>query len=744
MKHKHKKNQKTSSNNDSAVFKEAQAFTLASIQSSTSKDSIFYLLKAISSYEIILKDLPLTDYLLIDVDPKVSKSSYIDAQFNLGTLYKTYAEHLCRENKGHDEYLLPFNKALDCFKIILKVLFEHELAVKQIVSIYSQLCYLSQNVLTKSLEYMQTCLIFSPDNESIHYNLGLLYQKLNKLELALIHYRISLEFCERPKKKTQETTQDTTKEIHRLKINNYNGIASLYRSLKQWPDALYYLKCAEKVDQGDPDIQNALGVVYTEMRRTDLAEKAYKKGIDNYQKSVISNDKKQLLAELYLNFGHMHSYNGDNNKSIENYNMSLKVQPTFVLPFQNKIMNLSYLFDDLQDKSYIYTQHTLCNKLYKKSETPYKFDTEYYKSPKINVGIVSGDFADHPVQFFISTFLKNFNHEKFTVTCYSECIINTSAYNSNLQFKFIKNMPAQTAADMIYSDGIHILIDLAGHTAFNRLDIFALKPAPVQVSYIGYPYSTGLYEMDYRITDKICDKTEVSQKFYTEKLEYLNDCFLCYNPSSIQPLPEMQPYIENNSLTISCFNRLNKITDRVIKLFNNILLRYHNVKFLFKTKALLNSGVKIAFINKFDKSVQDRVLVMDCTITHDEHLRIYNRTDIAIDTFPYSGTTTSCEALLAGVPVFTLYDAEYYFHPQNVTSSILLNTHNDLKFFVCKTIDEICDKIGLLLSKDAGYWKNLKSDVRNKFLNGKVCDKDLYMRNINNLLEQLYNTANRK
>ena len=486
------------------------------------------------------------------------------------------------------------------------------------------------------------------------------------------------------------------------------------------------------------------------MRRTDLAENHYKLAISNYSKTVVSTDPTFLLSELYLNYGHMHSYNGDNEKSLDAYNQSLKTVPKFALPFQNKIMNLTYVFDQLEDKMYITEQHKHINKLYAKNPMPYKFDSSYFKTldGKINIGIISGDFIDHPVSFFIGTYLKNFDTSKFNVTCYSECLIDTVLFNTNLKFKFIKNMSQENASNLIHNDRIHILLDLAGHTAFNRMDIFSYKPVPIQVTYIGYPFTTGLNEMDYRITDNICDHPTISQKFYTETLLFMNNCFLCYNPLVIKRSDQNQqskfvypkiaetPYIKNKYITIGCYNRINKITDSVIYEFNKILKTNKNIRFVFKTKALINKNIAKKFLDKFSKDVVKRITILDCTLTHEQHLETYNKVDIAIDTFPYSGTTTSCEALFMGTPTFSLYDSDTYFHPQNVTCSILKNSGMDN--YICQSTDEILIKIKELEDNPIEFWKELKNNTREQFMNGKVCNQTEYMKDLEGLFTQLY------
>ncbi len=735
------------------TLQRAFAFIAKSIDANTERQTQEFRLKAINEFEAMLNGIDLTEYLLLDSKPDLPKEQYIDSHFKLGTLYKSYIEtEILTSKRTNVEFVVTpqqisvFRKALNSFFTILRVVFEDVNASQQIVSIFTQLCFYSQHDLRESLKYLQEALLYVPENETIHYNLGFIYQKLNQLELSLIHYRLSIASTKSKVGKDGKYSE----EHRRLLLNNYNGISCIFRSIKQWPEALHYLLKAQAIDTKDPDIQNQLGVVYTEMRRTDLAEIAYTKAITNYKRTFISSDATLLLSELYLNFGHMHSYNGNNEKSVECYNKSLQISPSFSLPFQNKVMNLSYLFDRLDDKMFIYNQHRLVNKLYKKGNGKFVFPKSFYSTPKINIGIISGDFVDHPVSYFISTFLKNFDSTRFTVTCYSECIIDTSLFNTALQFKIIKNMSADEAARLIYTDNVHILFDLAGHTAFNRLDVFAQKPAPIQITYIGYPYSTGLDEMDYRITDAVCDDEQVSQPFYSEKLLFLDNCFLCYDPTVIKrnavfKYPDLgpQPYLKNGKkwITIGCYNRVNKITERVVKVFNDVLLRIPNTRFVFKTKALLNKSVQKEFVNKFDKSVRDRITVNDCTLLHEQHLSEYNKIDIAIDTFPYSGTTTSCEALFMGVPVFAFYDTEYYFHPQNVTVSLLKNSHKELEHYVIdgdsSSSETLISKIKQLMERDESFWDTLKHTTRQQFLSGKVCDKQTYMHSINSLMESL-------
>lgn len=736
--------------NHKKLYKLAQELTSKNLE-------IGNIVLACECYNKIVGSLDTTEFLLLDAKPEIPRDIFLNSLMQLGNFLKTIVEQLINIkmtelNKNNatrtsninlslnDFEQLIFNKSLNAFITILHIDFENSDAIKQITSIYTYLTYLSQNNYEAALKYLNEALMFSPSNPVINYNLGHIYQRMNQLEKSIIHYKLSIEL-------NKLSNEDQITKT-RLDINNLNGIASIYRNIKKWPESLHYILRAHGILPEDPDINNQLGVVYTEMRCTELGEKHYLLAIEHYQKTFVSTDTTFLLAEVFLNKGHLHSYNGDNNKSIECYNESLKVVPTFNLPFQNKLMNLCYIFNDLPDdnKMYITDQHKMINKLLAKNPKPYIFDKNYFNTPKINVGIVSGDFANHPVSFFISTFLKNFDHTKFNVTCYSECIIQVENYNKNLNFKIIKNMSQENASNLIYKDQIHILLDLAGHTSQNRLDIFSFKPSPISICYIGYPFTSGLNEIDYRITDSICDgDLSISQLFYTEKLIALPDAFMCYDYHDIDNMKENKlpdiietPRLKNpKELIICCFNRVNKITDTVIVEFNKIMLACPNVKFLYKTKALINLNIRKEFLNKFDKKVQDRIIIIPCTLSHFSHLETYNQADIAIDTTPYSGTTTTCESLSMGCPVLSLYDSVTYFHAANVSCSILKNSNLD--FYVCNSTEEIINKIKILEDKPIEFWKTQKQETRSKFLNGKFCDKTLYIKNIQTLFVDLFN-----
>jgi predicted O-linked N-acetylglucosamine transferase (SPINDLY family) len=671
--------------------------------------SIDVLLQSISKYDEIISSVSLLDYLLIDKETQFSKKGIVQCLLNMGLAYK-YIFELCTQSKMKesqrkmdtvkhtlsDQESNYFDNSLKCFRTVLDLSVDNGVALQEIASLYSVKSVIENYNYQACLKNCKESLWYDPLNSCTHYNIGFIYLRLNNLNESLYHYKLAVKLSE-PESNMQ------------IILNSYYGISCIYKTVQKWTQALYYLLRAKSHSSKDPDINNQLGVVYTELRRTDLAEKCYQIAEDNYTSAVISTDKTFLLAEILLNRGHMNSYNGNTLKSISYYNKSLSVHPKFLLPFQNKIMNLNYLFDEFSDTEYIYKQHKLVEKIIPSST--FKL-SGYNTVGRKRIGFVSGDFVDHPVYYFISCLL-SCNSLSFDIYCYSEKVIT----NSTVKHCVIKNVSDEDLRKQIISDKIDVLIDLSGHTAMNRMGLFALRAAPVQMTYIGYPNTTGLKNMDYRITDTIADQRDFKPERYTEKLLFLDRCFLCYTPMDLD-LGE-QPFIKNGFITFGSFNRLNKITAGVKRVWESLLKGTNHV-IVCKTKALLNESKKNEFLESFDEIIRSRIIVVPCTVTHQEHLMEYNGIDIALDTFSYSGTTTSCEALSMGVPVLTLRDNTNYFHAQNVTSSIL--HYSGMGEYILNDPSEFKIKCDEMTKWDVECWKNLKVETRNKFIGGNVCD----------------------
>lgn len=279
---------------------------------------------------------------------------------------------------------------------------------------------------------------------------------------------------------------------------------------------------------------------------------------------------------------------------------------------------------------------------------------------RLRIGYVSSDFRIHAVACFIEPVLRCHDRSRFEVYCYANSLTEDDM-TRRLQgladgWRNIVRLSDDEVADLIRRDAIDILIDLNGHTGGNRLLVFARKPAPVQVTWIGYPNTTGLAAIDYRLTDARVDPPGHGEQRHSEALVRLPGAFSCYEPPGFEAGIGPLPRDGNGYVTFGSFNNLSKISDEVIALWARILARLPDARLIIKTGALDDSDraeeVRAAFLAQAD--VASRLELIGHSAGAEAHFDHYNRIDIALDPFPYNGTTTTCDALWMGVPVVVL------------------------------------------------------------------------------------------
>jgi protein O-GlcNAc transferase len=278
----------------------------------------------------------------------------------------------------------------------------------------------------------------------------------------------------------------------------------------------------------------------------------------------------------------------------------------------------------------------------------------------LRVGYVSPDFRQHSVAYFAEPLLAAHDPGAFEVTCYA-AVKKRDDVTERLQsragtWRNILGMSDAAAAECIRADRIDILVDLAGHTAGNRLGIFARKPAPVQATYIGYPNTTGLARVDYRLTDASADPLGEDASLYTEQLYRLPRCFLAYGPPPEAPPVTARPGAAAGHVTFGSFNALTKVNPRTVAIWAAILHAAPNARLVLKNSSLVDAGTQARYRDLFATHgiAGDRLDLVGYLPERGGHLALYNRIDIALDTFPYNGTTTTCEALWMGVPVVSV------------------------------------------------------------------------------------------
>jgi predicted O-linked N-acetylglucosamine transferase (SPINDLY family) len=358
---------------------------------------------------------------------------------------------------------------------------------------------------------------------------------------------------------------------------------------------------------------------------------------------------------------------------------------------------------------------------------------------RLRIGYVSGDFFSHSVAYFIEPLLAAHDRDRVELFAYAD-VARPDAVTQRLRghvpnWRNISGMSNPQLADTVRGDAIDLLVDLGGHTAGNRLLAFARKPAPVQVTYLGYPNTTGMSAMDYRLTDARADPPG-AEALHSEKLMRLPDTFLCYRPPEDAPPVAAPPATANGFVTFGSFNAVSKINDPLLDLWARVLAAVPGSRLLLKAKHLSAEINRRRVHGAMAARGVDagRVELLPPTARVPEHLALYGRMDVALDSFPYHGTTTTCEALWMGVPVVTLAGDR---HVSRVGVSLL--TTVGLAECIAATEAEYVARAAALAG-DAGRLKTLRTGMREQVRASALCDAPRFARNVEAAYRDMWRT----
>ncbi|MEX2616720.1 MAG: tetratricopeptide repeat protein [Alphaproteobacteria bacterium] len=342
-------------------------------------------------------------------------------------------------------------------------------------------------------------------------------------------------------------------------------------------------------------------------------------------------------------------------------------------------------------------------------------------SRRLRIGYVSGDFRRHSVAYFFEPLLRHRNRRRFEVFCYAN-LENPDDTTARLQavgdhWRWVAGIDDAQLAAQIRADEIDILVDLSGHTAGNRLLAFQHRPAPIQVTWLGYPNTTGMTDIDYRITDPIADPPG-AEALWTESLIRLDAGFLCYAPPSDAPEVAPLPALSRGHVTFGSFNNLRKVTPAVIEVWAKVLDAVPTARMMLKARSFADAATRDRFTAAFGMHdiAADRIMLRDTVASPSEHLGTYAEVDIALDPFPYNGTTTTCEALWMGVPTVTLRGNR---HAARVGASLL--THTGLNDWIAADTDAYV-KIARRQAENIDALVKLRQGLRGIARNSSLCD----------------------
>ena len=568
---------------------------------------------------------------------------------------------------------------------------------------------INKNQNTEAERLLFEALKIDPLNADVLHNLGIIAYTTGRIKDALEHFSSAAE----------------KKENDPQILYNY---ATVLFEIGHYSDAL---KTFSKVLNLKPDHVPALNkscTIVGIMGNVKLAEKICK--------SIIEKDPS--FVEAYNNLGNAYKDQGKIEEAIQYYRKALNIKPDFTTAASNLLLCLNYSIG--KDQQFVFNEHLEWEKRVFSSGSP-KISPPRFSikdKPYIHIGYISSDFRIHSVGYFIDPIIANHNKDQFKIFCYADvsCPDSTSERIKKHSSKWhsIYTKEDGDIIKLIREDEIDILVDLAGHSGNNRLTLFLAKPAPVQITYLGYPNTTGLSTMDYRLTDKWADP-EGYDTFYTEKLYRLSGGFLCYRPPEDVPGVTEAPALKNGYITFGSFNNLPKINSDTIAVWSEILHAVPASKLVIKTKPFNDTEVMACYKDSFKKyGIEDeRLLFNGHSLSSKEHLNWYNRIDIALDTFPYNGTTTTCEALLMGVPVVTLAGSN---HAGRVGCSILSMVGltdmiaSDSRHYI---------KIASNLAENSPYLTGRRKGLRDNLLESSLCDGAGFTRILEKAYKDIYN-----
>ena len=439
-------------------------------------------------------------------------------------------------------------------------------------------------------------------------------------------------------------------------------------------------------------------------------------------------------ATVYHYMANVLKAQGKMKEAIVHYQQALSLNPGMTGAHSDMLLALNY---DPPDADSVFEEHVQWGKRHGYAGAS-AFQHLQSREPDrpLQVGYVSPDFYKHAVMFFFEPLLAHHDRSRIVPVCYSltrnSDDVTARLHSFSAQWRVVFAMSDEQVASQIYADGIDILVDLTGHMGENRLTVFSRKAAPIQVSWLGYPNTTGLTAIDYRLTDALADPPGLTDRFYTERLVRLSRGFLCYRPPESAPTVGPLPSITTGAITFGSFNNLSKITSGTIELWSSILHAVPRSRLMLKNASFTDIPTREPYYLEFEKYgiKRDRLDFRGMHRELTDHQSVYNEIDIALDPFPYNGATTTCEALWMGVPVITLAGK---MHAGRVGVSIL--TQMELTDFIADGPDDYV-RIAVELANNPLRLSELRGTLRHRMGASPLCDAKAYTRAV----EEAYRT----
>ncbi len=511
------------------------------------------------------------------------------------------------------------------------------------------------------------------------------------------------------------------------RAHNNLGIALLERG--QFQAAADSFRSALQLN---PDSANAHSNLGNALRELGLPDQA----VTSYRRALQIDPK---LVDAHVNLGNALKDTGAYDEALTSYRRALALKPDYLLARTNLLFTLNY---DAHSPESCLEEARNYGRIVADQAARFSEWQCAAQPERLRVGLVSGDLYGHPVGFFLESLLAHLDPSRIELIAYptrhqqDELTARIRRYFS--AWKPLPGLNDEAAARLIHADGVQVLIDLSGHTAHNRLPVFAWKPAPVQASWLGYFATTGVAEMDYLLADAV-GVPEAQRAQFTESVWYLPDTRLCFTAPAAELAVTPLPALSKGRLTFGCFQNLTKVNEEVLAAWRDIFSALPDARLRMQTYQLDAPAQKEQLLQRLQRHGIDPARVATHgSARREAYLAAHAEVDMILDTFPYPGGTTTCEALWMGVPTLTLAGGSLLARQ----GASLLGAAG-LAQWVANSKEEYVAK-AIALASDRPGLARLRAGLRAQVLASPLFDAPRFARNFEEALWGMWQAWNAK
>jgi protein O-GlcNAc transferase len=660
------------------------------------------------------------------------------------------AEHIYRQiltldsNQAHALHLLG---------VVASQVGKHEFAVDCISraiqlngsesAFYNNLgiAFMDQGKLEEAADAFRRALELNPDVSEVYSNLGGIYKTQGKLSEAVLCHRRALELkpdvpeahnnlgvalMAQGKPADAVNSYRRALELKPDYAEAHSNLGNAFFEQGKLDEAVNCHRQALLLKPNFPEAFTNLGTAFQAQEKLEEAINAYRRALELKPEDALT----------HFNLGTALRDERKVDQAIDSFRRALELRPDYSEAHSNLLMALQYHADVTP------TELSLAHADYENLHAaPLRTVWRRHKNhgdPQrpLRLGFVSADFGMHPVGFFLIGVLEKLDRTECETVCYSDRAIHDDFTNRFSKaatiWRDVRGLSDQELADVIAGDGIDILFDLAGHTVGGRPLLFARKPAPIQITWAGYVGTTGLRAMDYILADQY-EIPFGAESQYCERVLRMPDGYICYAPPAYAPVVSPLPALKSGSVTFGSFNNGVKITSQVIELWARILRRMPESRLVLKFRRMDHPSIVKPMAMEFAAHGIDpeRVEFLGWS-SHSLCLQEYHRIDLGLDTFPYNGGLTTCEALWMGVPVITCPGETFASRHSLSHLSVMGLTESiagDLDHYV---------ELALSLANDLPRLASIRSNLRERMAGSPLCDGKRFAANLARILRGVW------